>query len=134
MPADSVSRAEFDAFRAEVLDQLHAMRTELARQRHEKTAREVRLERRRSILRQLADAIGPINWGTAKEVRRVLLGEVAPPEGMERIVGELRRDAETPMSEGRIWGAISTEALTPLPPGGGSHGPQWMIDHLQRRK
>lgn len=118
---------------ADLRGEVRQLRAELARQRHEKSAREVRLERRRAMLRQLADAIGPINWSTAKEVRRVLLGETAPPEGLEGIVGKLRRDAETPMSEARIWGAISTEALTPLPPGGVSCGTQWMIDHLQRK-
>ncbi len=133
MPIEPISRTEFDEFRAEVLDQLHALRAELARQRHEKSAREVRLERRHTMLRQLADAIGPINWGTAKEVRRVLLGEVSPPGGMERLVGELRRDAETPMSEGRIWGAISSEALTRLPSGGESGGVQGIINRLQRK-
>lgn len=85
------------------------------------------------MIRQLADAIGPINWSTAKEVRQVLLEKVAPPAGMECIVEELLKDKGIPKSEGKLWYAISTESLPPLPPGGVSHGPQWMIDRLQRK-
>jgi hypothetical protein len=134
--SDSVSRAEFETLKRAVdvlLAEVRTLRGESDQRRQEKTARQVRYENRRALLRQIADACGPISWDTAETVRQVLLGELPAPRGQERVVQRLLQDDETPRSQGRIWDAIKPAELTRLPPSGVSGGVQNIIDHLQRR-
>ena len=127
--------AEIAELRCEVhqLRAALALRTETGRRQPEKTARQVRYDNRRVLLRQLADAVGPISWDTADAVRQIILGELPAPRGQERIVQRLLQDDEAPRSQGRIWSAIRPAELTRLPSGGGSGGLQDIIDHLQRK-
>lgn len=136
MQSDLVSRGEFEAIKrtVEILAaEVRALRGEAEQRRQEKTARQIRYEKRRALLRQLADACGPISWDTAETVRQILLCELPAPHGQERTVKRLLQDDEIPRSRGRIWGAIKPAELTRLPPGGVSGEVQNIIDHLQRR-
>jgi len=137
LPTDSVSRGEFEALKqavAVLLAEVRALRGESDQRRQEKTARQIRYENRRALLRQLAAACGPVSWDAAESVRLILLGELPPPRGHERTVQRLLQDDETPRSQGRIWEAIRPAELTPLPPGGVSGGVQDIINHLQRAR
>lgn len=94
---------------AELQVEVRALRTELAMRRQEKTARQIRYERRCARLRELADAVGPVSWDTAGEVAMILSYANKPPKGLERITQLLLQDDECPTSQGRIWAAIRSD-------------------------
>lgn|GEM_PF-6176441 len=97
-------RAEIDGLREDVRA-LVALVEQLAVPR--KTARQVRRERRHALLRELAEAIGPISWNTADEVEAIIDGRQDPPSGHERIVKLLQDDHETPKSQRGIWDVLN---------------------------
>lgn len=105
MTQESAILAAIAALHAEV----RALRTELAMRRQEKSARQIRYERRCARLRELADAVGPVSWDTAGEVAAILSGASKPPKGLERITQLLLQDDECPQSQGRIWTAIRSD-------------------------
>lgn len=93
----------------ELRNEVRALRSELAAQkRHDKTPRQVRLERRHAMLRELAGATGPLAWDTVEGMVEILCGEREPPKGYESIVRKLQDDPETPTSQRGIWRVIST--------------------------
>lgn len=89
-------------------DELKALRLELALTRvTTKSARRVRYERRRDLLKQLSHGLGiDPPYPCAGEIVLILSGKRAAPPGMENIVSTLQRDEECPASIRRIYEAI----------------------------
>jgi len=136
MKPDHIERrlGEILSIVTELQAEVRALRGESSQRRQERSARQIRYENRRALLRQLATACGPVSWDTAESVRLTLLGELPPPSGHERTVQRLLQDDETPRSQGRIWDAIRPTELTRLPADGESGGVQDIINHLQRAR
>ena len=101
----TVILAELANLRSEV----RALRADFAlREINQKKPRQIRLERRRARLRELADATGMgITWGCATEILLMLCGKSPAPPGQESILVHLQKDEECPKSIRGIWRAIS---------------------------
>ena len=71
MKPDHIERrlGEILSIVTELQAEVRALRGESSQRRQERSARQIRYENRRALLRQLATACGPVSWDTAESVR-----------------------------------------------------------------
>lgn len=93
-----------------VLAELRALRTELAPLvRPEKSARQVRLERRNAKIIELAEATGlGCTYAAATRLETILAGVTPAPTGMERLIAELRHGDEPVTTARHLWRILAS--------------------------
>jgi len=100
---------------ADLKAEVALLRREIAAQRPQKKAREVRLENRNALFCDLADALGGRTCLVAEAIADILDDRASPPDVMADTVRRLRRFDELPGSWRQIYRIIASEVETGAP-------------------